>query len=118
MFQDLNITEDGFFSDESIIGIHLLNRSEEKGYARQHNLLPKTWIDIHFGGEIPIIVTGEITNLEEDQIEITTYPEMKTIYIDFAYQGIPIHMPIEKNLIRNKPEPLQNITSLLMFKKD
>ena len=112
-FQDLNITEDGFFSDESIIGIHLLNRSEEKGYARQHNLLPKTWIDIHFGGEIPIIVTGEITNLEEDQIEITTYPEMKTIYIDFAYQGIPIHMPIEKILIRNKPEALQNITSLV-----
>ena len=76
-------------------------------------MLPKTWIDIHFGGEIPIIVTGEITNLEEDQIEITTYPEMKTIYIDFAYQGIPIHMPIEKILIRNKPEPLQNITSLI-----
>lgn len=112
-FYDLNITEYGFFSDESIIGIHLLNRSEEKGYARQHYLLPKTWIDIHFGGEIPIIVSGEITNLEEDQIEITTYHEMKTIYIDFAYQGIPIDMPIEKILIRNKPEALQNISSLV-----
>lgn len=112
-FHELNITEEGFFSDESIIGIHLLNRSDEKGYARQHNLLPKTWIDIHFGGEIPIIVTGEITNLEEDQIEITTYPEMKTIYIDFAYQGMPIHMPIDKILTRNKPDALQNISSLV-----
>ena len=112
-FHELNITEDGFFSDESIIGIHLLNRSDEKGYARQHNLLPKTWIDVHFGGEIPIIVTGEITNLEEDQIEVTTYPEMKTIYIDFAYQGMPIHMPIDKILTRNKPDALQNISSLV-----
>lgn len=110
---ELNTTEQGTFSDESIIGIHILNRSEEKGYARQNDLLPKTWIDIHFGGDTPIIVTGEITNLEEDEIEITTYPEMKTISIDFAYQGIPLHIPIDHIVIRNKPEALQNISSLV-----
>ena len=37
----LNITEDGRLSDESITAIHLLNRSDEKGFARQNNLLPK-----------------------------------------------------------------------------
>jgi len=110
---ELNSTEQGGFSDESIIGIHILNRSEEKGYARQNNLLPKTWVDIHFGGEIPIIVTGEITDLEEDTIEITTYPEIKNIYIDFAYQGLPQDSLIDRIEIRNKPEVLQNISSLV-----
>ena len=51
----LNIMDDGTLSDESITEIHLLNRSDVKGYARQNNLLTKTWIDIHFGGEIPAI---------------------------------------------------------------
>ena len=74
----LNIMEDGTLSDESITELHLLSRSDVKGYARQNNLLTKTWIDIHFGGEIPAIITGEITNLEEDMIEITTFPEIKT----------------------------------------
>ena len=64
----INITEDGNLSDESIIQLNLLSRSEEKGYARQNNLLPRTWVDIHFGGEIPAIITGEISNLEEDMI--------------------------------------------------
>jgi hypothetical protein len=102
----LNITENGRFSDESITEINLLNRSSEKGYARQNNLLPTTWVDIYFGGEIPMIITGEITNLEEDMIEITTYPEVKTIYINFEYQGIPENIPLEKIVIRQKPESL------------
>ena len=110
---ELNISEDGYgFSDESIIGIELLNRDETKGYARQNNLLPKTWIDIHIGGDTPSIVTGEITNLDEDQIEITTYPNIETRYIDFAYKGIPPSSP-DRIVIRNKPEALHNISSLL-----
>jgi len=110
---ELNISEDGYgFSDESIIGIELLNRDETKGYARQNNLLPKTWIDIHIGGDTPSIVTGEITNLDEDQIEITTYPNIETRYIDFAYKGIPPNSP-DRIVIRNKPEALHNISSLL-----
>ena len=71
--------------DESIQSIHLLSRSEEKGYAKQHNLVPSTWIDIHFGGDVPVIITGEITNLEEDMIEITTFPAMEVIYIDLVW---------------------------------
>jgi hypothetical protein len=82
----LNIDDTGGLTDESIIQINLLSRSDDKGYARQNNLLPKTWIHIHIGGDIPAIITGEITNLEEDMIEIITYPELKTIYIDFKYR--------------------------------
>lgn len=111
----LNITENGRISDESITEINLLNRSSEKGYARQNNLLPKTWVDIYFGGEIPMIITGEITNLEEDMIEITTYPELRTIYINFEYQGIPENIPLEKIVIRQKPESLDtNVQEKIM----
>jgi len=38
----LNINSSGHITDESIHTIYLLNRSEEEGYARQNDLLPKT----------------------------------------------------------------------------
>jgi hypothetical protein len=103
----LKLDENGNVTDESIRSISLLNRSEEKGYARQNELLTKTWIDIHFGGEVPTIITGEITDLVEDMIEITTYPDVETIYIDFAYQGIPEYLPIDKIVVRTKPASLE-----------
>jgi hypothetical protein len=111
----LNFNSDGTFTDESITQIILLDRSEEKGYARQNNLLVGTWIDIEFGGEIPRIISGEITNLEEDMIEIINYPELVTFYIDFAYQGIPHDVPIEKINIRKKPASLAKVASLAML---
>lgn len=113
----LNIDEAGKLTDESIIQINLLSRSEDKGYARQNHLLPKTWITIHVGGEIPTAITGEITNLEEDMIELITYPELKTIYVDFKYQGIPRDIPIEKILIREKPASLKSVGSLSRLKQ-
>ena len=99
----LKITPDGTFTDESITQINILSRSKEKGYARQNNLLPRTWIDIHFGGDVPAIITGEITNLEGDMIEITTFPELSVIYINFGYKGLPENIPIDSIKIRNKP---------------
>lgn len=109
---DLRLDEDGRITDESITKIILQSRSEERGYARQHLLLPKTWVDIHFGGEVPTIITGEITNLEEDMIELTTYPDLETIYIDFEYKGIPETIPLEQIVIRTKPASLDKIESL------
>ena len=41
-------------------------------------------------------ITTLISNLEEDMIEIKLWPNGDTIYIDFAYQGIPENIPIEK----------------------
>uniref|UniRef100_A0A6C0AVN7 Uncharacterized protein n=1 Tax=viral metagenome TaxID=1070528 RepID=A0A6C0AVN7_9ZZZZ len=113
----LNILDDGSFSDESIEFIVLVSRSEEYGYARQNKLLPKTWIEIQIGGDVKQIITGEITDLEEDQIEITTYPELQVFYIDFEYKGIPRNIPIDEILIREKPEALQKIGTLTSLRE-
>jgi hypothetical protein len=104
--------ETGTFTDESITEILLVNRSPVPGYARQNNLLSGTWIEIHIAGEVSTIITGEITSLEEDQIEITTYPDLTVIYIDFEYKGLPEDIPIKKIIIRDKPESLKRIKSL------
>jgi hypothetical protein len=103
----LNIADNGNLSDESITAISILSRPEVPGYARQNNLLPGNWIDIHFGGDLPITITGQITNLEEDMIEIELVnetDEKETIYIDFGYKGIPEDIPIDKIIVRNAPE--------------
>ena len=116
-FHQLHITEEGRFTDESIAQIHLLGRSEEKGYARQQNLLPGKWVDIQFGGEYPAILSGEITNLEEDRIEVTTYPGLRVIYIDFGYKGIPEDIPLLSILIREKPLSMRKFGSLAAIKQ-
>ena len=100
------------FTDESIIGIILQSRSEVEGYARQNNLLPNGWVDIHFAGDFPMVITGQITSLEEDKIGITTVPELKVIYIDFGYSGLPENSFIERIVLREKPASLMNVESL------
>jgi len=96
-------------TDESITEIHLLSRSEESGYARQNGLVTSQWIDIYFNGETPYVATGQITNLEEDMIEITTNENV--FYIDFEYKGIPEHIPIEKIVLREPPREGLNLES-------
>jgi hypothetical protein len=115
VIQTLHIDENNHLTDESITQLSILSRSEEKGYARQNKLLPATWIDIHFGGEIPTILTGEITNLEEDMIEVTTFPELKVIYLNFDYKGLPEDIPIEMIAIREKPISLKKGESLVQM---
>ena len=98
----LNIT-DGKLGDETIQEIAILQKASEKGFARQHKLLPEKWINIYFGGQLPAVITGKIMNLDEDMIEIETYPSKKRIFIDFGYKGIPLNIPIEKIIIRKAP---------------
>jgi len=100
----LKIHENGVLGDGTIVGITLIYRNEEPGYARQNHLLPGTWVNLYFGGDIPAIITGEITNLEEDMIEIQTYPDKDVIYLNFAYQGLPLDIPLENIEIREPPE--------------
>jgi hypothetical protein len=109
----LSIRDNGSLSDESITSIILLDRSEELGYARQNGLLPHVWLDIHIGGDVPTIITGEITNIEEDMIEIITYPDREAIYIDFEYKGIPEQIPFVKFAVRAKPlsAPVESLES-------
>ena len=95
---------DGKFPDTvHITQIEILNRAEEKGFARQNNLLPGTWIDLHFGGDVPAVFTGEVSDLDEDMVEIRTIPDGERIYIDFGYKGVPLDLPLEQIVIREKP---------------
>jgi uncharacterized cupin superfamily protein len=99
----LKISADGIIGDGGITQIAILSRSDTPSYARQNDLTPGKWIDIHFAGEFPVIITGEITNLEEDMIEITTV-DGDTLYINFDYKGIPEDLPIKIIEIREKPQ--------------
>lgn len=102
----IKINEDGTLGDGSITSIALIDRNDKLGYARQNDLLPNTWINIYFGGDTPVVITGQITNLEEDMIEIKTYPDDDILYINFGYKGIPLDLPIETIEIREKPDQI------------
>ena len=99
--------------DAPISQISLLSRDTETGYAKQNRLIPDKWINIYFGGDLPTTITGRITNLEEDMIEVKTFPEDQVIYIDFGYKGIPADLPIESIELREPPEktPEKEISS-------
>jgi hypothetical protein len=92
------------FTDESIERVLVLHRNKERGFARQHGLLPGVYVNLSFGGELPSVVTGKITNLENDMVEVTTIPEKQVLYIDFAYQGIPPTIPLTRIDIRDAPK--------------
>ncbi len=96
------ISPEGIIGDGNIKKISILSRSDSPSYAVQNGLLPEKWINIHFGGDYPIIITGEITNLENDMIEIETIDKDK-IYLNFDYKGLPEDLPIEMIEIREKP---------------
>ena len=105
----LSISPEGIIGDGNITRIEVLSRNETGSYARQYGLTPGKWVDIFFGGDLPVIITGEITNLEQDMIEVTTI-DGDTLYINFDYKGIPEYLPIEYFQIREKPsEPLVKV---------
>ena len=89
--------------EPSIENILIVNRSIHKGFARQNGLLPNTWVDMEFSGDIRSVIIAQITRLEEDMIELVTYPEKDVLYIDFAYKGLPKHIPFKHICICNKP---------------
>lgn len=107
-FDEINlfINEEGNLMDTSIQNISLLSRDKTPSYALQNNLIPETWIDITFSGDIPTIITGQITNLEEDMIEIKVYPSNSIIYIDFGYKGLPEELSIKEISIRAPPKEI------------
>jgi hypothetical protein len=104
--KNILINEDGTISDENINSITIISSNPNKGYARQNNLLPNTWVDIYFGGDIPMIITGLITNLEDDMIEVKTI-DSDVLYINFNYQGIPENLPPVTFEIREKPTSMK-----------
>ena len=104
----LMIDDEGNLHDDSILSLSLISRANSDSFAHQNNLIPDKWIDIHFGGDVPEVLTGEITSLESDMIEIRLYPNNEIIYIDFAYKGIPEDLPINKIDVRSPPESVKD----------
>ena len=108
------INIDGTLADDNIKSITIISSNNKKGYARQNDLLPNTWIDIYFDADIPVIVTGQITNLENDMIEIKTVSSSPDfLYINFNYQGIPENLPRMSFEIRDKPSSLKEKSEIL-----
>ena len=66
-------------------------------------MLELAWINIFF--EDLSKVTGQITQLEEDMIEIKVYPDNEIIYINFDYKGIPLDIGITEIKLTNAPPP-------------
>ena len=101
LINDMNLDDEieigitnGSLNDESITQINILATPEIKGYARQKDLIPENWITVEFAGDVPSIINGQITDLDEDEIEINIYDTDQKIYIDFGYKGIPDDLPI------------------------
>lgn len=102
--QETTLTlEDGKLTDESITKISVVFKNELKGFILQNNLTIGTWVDIEFGGDIPLLVTNQITDIIEDMIELKTYPDGKVFYIDFAYSGLPKDVNIKRITVRDEP---------------
>jgi hypothetical protein len=93
----------GIVENGDITKIIILKREETPGFAKQNNLLEYAWINIIF--EDLSKVTGQITRLEEDMIEIKVYPDDEIIYINFDYKGIPLDVGIVEIKLTNAPPP-------------
>ncbi len=98
----LPINNEGILGDGNITSVQILSRADSPSYARQNGLLPGKWINIVFDDEHAGIIVGQITNLEQDMIEIQTI-DKDIIYINFDFKGIPENLPIESIEIRDKP---------------
>lgn len=101
----LLISDEGTLLEETIENIFLLHRQPSKSFLIQNNIQINTYLSIYFGGKLPTIVNGIVTNIDEDMMELTTIPTNEVIYIDFAYSGIPEDLNIEKIII-NKDKPI------------
>ena len=111
----------GELEDSSIVQIDLLSRADTSSYAKQNNLLPGVWIQIDFKTTDSLSIKGLITNLEEDMIEVNTYPNSDIIYIDFAYQGLPEDFLIDKITIIKNPtstEPAETLAPIISESED
>lgn len=81
---ELNLL-DGNIEDNKISEIIIVLKSTTRSYAKLNNLNVGTMIEIKFNNDYTL--SGEITNLIEDMIEIDI-SESDKIYIDFEYKGI------------------------------
>ena len=119
----LSFDEEGKLLEESIENILLLHREESPSFVVQNNLKINTNISIYFGEPNPNIINALITNIEKDMIELRLQGSDETIYIDFAYSGIPENLNIDKIVIRDEKintilDDEETISKQMMKKND
>ncbi len=115
---NLNIIQ-GELSEKSIQYIIPIKEPAAQGYAKLNGMTVGTWWTIEFnppdGQGLPAIYNGEITNLDEDQIEFTIFDNEKEDkeprYIDFEYKGIPLDLPVKFYKL-TKPNIVKNVLAL------
>jgi len=104
--------DDGYIVNTSISEIHILSRAESPSWIVQHNYNIYDWVNVYIEDDIPIVLVGQITNIEEDMMEIISM-DKNTFYINFDYKGIPLDIPITKIELNIKLiEKGENITPL------
>lgn len=82
--------------------LYLLSRTNT-GYAEERGYIKNKWIDFVISD---ITLIGQITNTEEDMIEIKVFPGNEEIYIDFEYKGLPSYLQSIK--LREEPTHLDS----------
>ena len=110
----LRIHEGGILGDGTIQEIVVVSRAKLEGYARQHGLVVGKWIDVYFDGPTPSVLTGEITNLESDMIEVRVYngpddTETEYLYFNFDYKGLP-QGEVQINRIELRSPPVMEVS--------
>ena len=100
--------ESGAFSDQSIEEVHILYH-EPGRYAEKNGLVPQKWVDVWIGIDIPFTITGQITQLVNDRIELTRWPNSEVYFFDFEYKGMPLS-PSMRFTLRDAPKDAQTIT--------
>lgn len=107
---------DGRLENDSISKISLFHRETHPGYAMQNGLLPGKRVTINFSTSTPFQINAQITALNNDQITLLT-SEQRTIYIDFAYKGIPLDIPIQSiKLVEDEEHASSSPSSKLVLK--
>ena len=101
--------QDEKLTDESITKITILYKNPLKGFIKQNEFEVGNWLDIQFSGDVPTIITAQITEIIEDMFELKLHPGGNVIYIDFSYNGIPKELNIERIVVRDTPEELSDI---------
>ena len=101
--------DDGYIINTSISEIHILSRAESPSWIIQNNFNMYDWVNIYIGGDIPAVIVGKITNIEEDMMEIVNMTN-DTFYINFDYKGIPLDIPITKIEINLKLQHVNDNT--------
>ena len=106
----------GSFRDQSIEEIHVLYH-EPGGYAEKNGLIPFQWVDIWVGIDVPFTITGQITQIENDRIEVTRWPEKEIYFFDFEYKGLFLTPPLRFTL-RDAPKQTNHSVDPTSEKKE